>query len=209
MKGMKAFLSATAIFASLGLANAQLSELESTKNGTGTLSFATRSSNTRISQVRVSLRRNGTADIRVAGSDTFSGTWRNDGSRSVRINLDRYGRDRADGSGTIQLDGRGSFREIDLNGKVDGASFRLSFDTNDSSGGGSGDWSQAMRATRNGWGTLRYRTRSSNNQINRLSVDLKRDGGFEIRILSGSNETFKGRWTADYVRLSFAARLAG
>lgn len=196
MKGIKAFLSATALIASLGMAQAQLNELESTKSGRGTLSFATRASTSQVRQVKVSLRRNGSADIRLnVNGDVFTGTWRNDGNRRVRINLDRLGRDRADGSGTIALDGRGSFTDINLNGKADGAAFQFQFDANGGDSGG--DWSQAMRATRNGWGTLRYRTRSSNNQINRMSVDLKRDGGFEIRTLSGDNETFKGRWRAD------------
>jgi hypothetical protein len=197
MKGIKAILSAAVILASLGTVQAQLTELESTKSGTGTLSYRTRSSSAQVRQVRVNLRRNGNAEIRVVGGDTetFTGTWRNDGrSRTVRINIDRMGRDRADGTGTILLDGRGSFTDVDLTGRSDGAAFRLNFDTSGSSGG---DWGEAMRATRNGWGTLRYRTRSSNNQINRLSVDLKRDGGFEIRILSGDNETFRGRWRSD------------
>lgn len=197
MKGIKAILSMTVVLATLGTAQAQLSELESTKSGRGTLGFVSRSSSAQIRQMRVSLRRNGNAEIRIigAGAETFTGTWRNGTNRTVRINIDRMGRDRADGTGTILLDGRGSYTDVRLTGRVGNASFSLQFDVDGSSGGGGGG--QAMRATRNGWGTLKYRTRSSNSQVNRLMVDLKRDGGFEVRIMSGANETFRGRWRAD------------
>src|SRR5437867_2866644 len=108
---------------------AQLQDMDSTRDGSGKLQFRTRSSSSGLSRVKVILKRNGDAEIRVlAGtSATISGKWRNSGDRSVKIEIDRVDRDRADGSGTIEHNGRGEFTRISLSGSVDRTRFDLDF----------------------------------------------------------------------------------
>src|SRR5258708_18999312 len=108
---------------------AQLKDLDSTRDGNGKLQFRTRSSSSGLSRVKVMLRRNGDAEIRVLVGDsaTISGKWRNIGDRSVRIEIDRLDRDRAEGSGTIEHNGRGEFTKISLSGSVERARFDMEF----------------------------------------------------------------------------------
>src|SRR5690349_418983 len=101
-------------------ASCQLRDLSSTEDGQGTLQFRTRSSTAEVRRAYVSLRRNGTAEIRaMSGADeTFYGRWSIENNRECRISIERVGRDRASGGGRVQHDGRGRFTHIDLSGSV-------------------------------------------------------------------------------------------
>lgn len=176
----------------------QLNELRSTKDGSGQLSFRSRSSNSTIRAVTVNLRKDGYAEIRIVqgGSETFTGTWENDGNRQCEISITRVSGDRASGGGTVEHDGRGGLTKVSLDGSVGSA--RYSFDFRAGSSGG-GDWGgdyTEMRATREGTGNLNYRSRSSNSNVNRMTVWLKSNHEFEIKPQPGS-DTFKGRWWTD------------
>jgi hypothetical protein len=62
-------------------------------------------------------------------NETWRGTWRADGNRRARLDIDRMGRDEVNGSGTVDLDSRGSFDRVELNGSGDGTDFSLDFRT--------------------------------------------------------------------------------
>src|SRR5258708_6956059 len=81
--------------ATAGGASAQLQDLDPTRDGNGKLQFRTRSSSSGLSRVKVTLKRNGEAEIRVLGGDSAAiyGKWRNSGDRSVKVEIDRLDRD--------------------------------------------------------------------------------------------------------------------
>ncbi|MBN9501076.1 MAG: hypothetical protein J0H02_04790 [Armatimonadetes bacterium] len=177
-----------------GVAGAQLVDLTSTKDGRGTLRFITRSSTSTINRIRVSLRRDGYAEISVlsGASETFSGRWSNDGSRACRIDIRNVGRDAASGSGYVRHDGRGGITDVTMSGTMRGVRFELDF-----SASGSGGGLTNLSSTREGTGNLKFMARSSNSRVTRLSVNLRSNSDFEIRTLSGVSETWKGRWWQD------------
>lgn len=172
----------------------QLTDLQSSQDGRGTLNYRTRSSNTSVSRAAVNLRRDGQAEIsvRVGANETFSGRWRNDGNRRCRIDIEEVGRDDARGTGWVEHDGRGNFTRIELEGTVGSTRFTLSFSADRNQGGHGPE----INSTRNGRGTLNYRTRSSNSNVNRLTVWLRQNNEFEIRPV-GNQDSFRGRWWND------------
>lgn len=175
----------------------QLNELRSTKDGTGQLSFRSRSSNSTVRVVAVNLRKDGFAEVRIVqgGDETFSGSWKNDGNRRCVISITRLSGDRASGGGTLEHDGRGGLTRVALNGSVGSARYSLDFRASTSGGDWGGDYTE-MRATRDGSGSLTYRTRSSNSNVSRMTIWLKSNHEFEIKPQPGS-DTFRGRWWAD------------
>jgi hypothetical protein len=122
-------------------AGAQLRSLDSTQTGTGTLGYQTRSSSNRISRVRVNLKSDGRAEIRVlSGADeTFSGTWKSGGLTKVFLTIDRVGRNRADGTGQVIHNARGDFETVFCSGNVGHARFDLNFNARDNTRPGHGD----------------------------------------------------------------------
>lgn len=112
--------------------HAQLRELNSTRDGRGTLNFRTRSSSSGVTRAQVILSRNGRAEIRLLGGsrETFRGDWHNESAVTCRIMIDRIGNDIAAGDGTVEHDGRGNFAKIALSGNVSSTRFSLDFSAN-------------------------------------------------------------------------------
>ena len=125
----RSLVSAFALIAVVGAANAQLRDLNSGLEGRGTLKYNSRSSNSEVRRVNVLLRNNGSVEIRLSGGvdETFYGKWINTNPRSVKIEIDRIGRDRAEGSGVVEHDGRGNFTKINFNGNAGRSRFDFDF----------------------------------------------------------------------------------
>lgn len=176
-------------------AHAQLRDLDSTQDGRGTLRFNARSGASDLRRVQVNLRNNGTAEIRLMNGvdEVVQGRWTNQNNRSVRIFIERIGRESATGSGVVEHDGRGSVTKVNLNGNVNRASFNLDFTAGDF---GHDNGFTDLNSTRDGRGTIRFTSRNGSYDTRRAQVSLRRDGSAEIRIMSGHDETFTGRWTS-------------
>lgn len=176
-------------------AHAQLRDLNSTQDGRGTLNYTARRGTFDLSRVQVNLRNNGTAEIRLLNGvdEVVEGRWTNQNNRSVRIYIERIGRNAATGTGVVEHDGRGSITKVNLNGNVNRATFTLDFTAGDF--GHDGGFTD-LNSTRDGRGTIRYTSRNSSFDTRRAQVSLRRDGSAEVRIMSGHDETFFGRWTS-------------
>jgi hypothetical protein len=100
-----------------------------TEHGSGTMTWGSRSSSSNVKTVRVWM----TADHRVqidpspGSNDLMAGHWWRVSDRHVSLDIDRVNGRSATGSGTIVLDGRGSFSHVDVSGRSAGASFDLEF----------------------------------------------------------------------------------
>jgi hypothetical protein len=74
-----------------------------------------------------------TADhrIEVDGSpgtnDLIAGKWWRKSASQIGIDVDRLAGDTASGSGTLTLDGQGSFSRVDISGRYRGSSFAMAF----------------------------------------------------------------------------------
>jgi hypothetical protein len=123
------------------LASAQMRSLDSTRNGNGTLNFASRSSSNRISRVRVYLNSNHRADVVLLSGarETISGTWQSSGLTKVYLTIDKFGGDSATGTGQVVHDARGEFVSVFCSGMVRDRKFDFRFDTDTFIGGGSGN----------------------------------------------------------------------
>jgi hypothetical protein len=122
------------------MASAQLQSLDSTRDGRGTLGYATRVSATTVRRVRVVLRSDHRADITLlsGASERFSGNWRGGGLTKVYMDIDRVGNDPALGTGQIIHDARGEFASLYMSGSVGNRKFEFKFDAEGSVGGGGG-----------------------------------------------------------------------
>ncbi len=193
----------TALAALSAPSAAQLAEMRSTQDGRGTLEFRSRSSANDVQRVSVNLLRSGRAEIVIVrgAQESFRGTWSPDGPRGVRIRIDEVGRDDADGTGSVTLDGRGSFTRVDLSGSVGrNARFSLRFsagnDWGGGSGGGGGQWNtvRSLDRSERGSGNLRWQSRSTSSGFDRIRVRLNTNHEFEIDPSAGISDGVRGRW---------------
>jgi len=118
-----------------------LTELRSTRNGSGTITFLTRASNARATRVTINLLNNNEFEVRVfsGASDSFKGRWWSDSDRVVNLDVDRLGNTYATGSGKVYLDGRGSFDRVTLSGSGSNYRYNLDFSSGDTGPGGDFD----------------------------------------------------------------------
>jgi|LakMenE18May11ns_1017448.scaffolds.fasta_scaffold9787547_2 hypothetical protein len=130
-------MSVVALFA---LANADLKDLYSVREGSGNLQFRSRTSNSDLRKMQVVLKQGGRAEIKIltGTNHTFYGTWRNRNNNSCLINIEDLDRDRAFGTGVVEHDGRGTFTRVNLSGTVSGAQFNLDFNAERWDGGNLG-----------------------------------------------------------------------
>ena len=181
---------------------ADVSELRSTQSGRGDLGYRSRSGSTEVRSVEVYLARNGRMFVRVADGSTprIDGTWRNDGGRSCRIEVDHFGPDRARGNGTVEHDGRGHFSRIRLTGDVGRNRFSLNFDAEGSQSGQSNQGNQAsseFRATKDGNGSMYFTSRPGQIKVTRLTVVLHRNGEFDVSGAIRGMDSYHGQWKPD------------
>lgn len=102
---------------------------DTTAAGQGTLRQA-RYRDERITQIRVTLQRNGEAEIQIEGDMpalTFAGTWSEGLSDSVNLNINQgFGNARVSASGKLYLR-RGEFDRLDIEGRTNGERFAIGF----------------------------------------------------------------------------------
>jgi hypothetical protein len=179
------------------MASAQLLELKSTRDGSGSINYRSRSGAFSVGRAKVSLDRNGTGEIQLSnGSDElFRGTWRNLDSRTVHFEINRLVNDYATGSGRIVHDGRGEVVEINLNGEGRGRSFSFSFSARRTPDRPTSVGRYLMRSEREGQGTARFNdSRTSTNRLNRVLLVLERDGHFQVFVRDGASANVEGTY---------------
>ncbi len=173
------------------MANAQLLDLASSRDGTGSINFGSRSGNLSVGHAKVSLNRNGTAEIQLSnGSDElFRGTWRNMNDRTIRFDIQKLVNDHATGTGTISHDSRGNFTSVALSGQAGRRRFSFDFRASERVD------QRSIRSVREGSGSVNFVTRSTaTSRINRLEAIVNPNGEFEVRALSGASVRVTGRW---------------
>lgn len=109
-------------------AQGRFTGLDTTASGQGTLR-QNRFRDERIAQVRVSLRRNGDAEIQIEGDTTatLTGRWTEDFADSINLNLTRgFGNADLSATGKLYLN-RGRFDRLDIDGRANGERFAVSF----------------------------------------------------------------------------------
>ena len=178
------------------LSLAQLRELKSTRNGDGTLNFGARASNERVSRVTVWLQERGVVGITLAQGvkDTFEGKWRQVNNRRIDFTLTKIGRDSASGSGQIDLDGRGSFTRVSLNGRTGGTPFSFTFSVNDSEENVDLGDAPLINRTEWGQGDWSWGSRASESNVKNVRVRMTSDHRIEIDPSPGSNDSVAGHW---------------
>lgn len=131
MKSIGTLLGLMVIFACGVKASAQgrFAGLDTTASGQGKLRQA-RFRDERITQARVILRRGGEFELQIEGDMprlTFGGTWAEGFSDSINLILNEgFGVARVSASGKLYLR-QGEFDRLDLEGRVNGESFTISF----------------------------------------------------------------------------------
>jgi hypothetical protein len=178
------------------LSSAQLVDLKSTRNGEGSMNFGARASNERVTRVTVWLQERGVIGITLAQGvkDTFEGKWRQVSSRRVDFTLTKIGRDSATGSGHVDLDGRGSFTRVSLNGRTGGTPFSFSFTVNDDGGDIDPGDSPLINRTEWGQGNWNWGSRASESNVKSVRVRMTSDHRIEIDPSPGSNDSVSGHW---------------
>lgn len=120
-----------------------IQSLNTWRNGDGAFVFRSRSGESRVDRLDVNLKRDKTFEIRVRPTmETLYGKWWQESSNTVRLDMDRIGRDPATGQGTLSLIGDTAFNEVRVNGRIGNSDFRLSFSadrTSGNPGGGTSD----------------------------------------------------------------------
>lgn len=166
--------------------------LDQTRSGTGTLRYLDDRNRERLTKARVVLTRRGDFEITVYSRNSnwrYVGTWKYANDSDVRLTLaDGAGQSKQSGTGSVHSDFRGGFSSIEINGKANGRSFTLDFRA-DSSGGGDWELIDTVRGEGliNGPGSEDYNLRKA-------SVNLYRNGTFEIVLESNRNHIYQGRW---------------
>lgn len=189
--------------------------LDVKENGRGTLLYEARRRPADLERLQVRLFSDGTMMIRpLSGPDVeFKGRWWNDGRDRARIRIERVGRERANGDGYVELDGRSSFDRVSLSGRAGRDDFRLNFSTRD------GRWDDRrdrweddryndprtytgpidISRTHNNRGVMRYGGHAV--ELNRAHVKVHRNGTFEITYWGDRSESLSGTWTNERGRL--------
>lgn len=165
--------------------------LDQTRSGTGTLRYLDDRNRERVNKARVVLTRRGDFEITVYGRSTwrYLGTWRYANDSDVRLTLtDGTGQSKQSGTGTVHSDFRGGFSSIEIDGKADGRNFSLDFRADNNGGDG---WE--LFDTVRGEGLING-PKDEDYVLKKASVNLYRNGTFEIILESNRSHTYYGRW---------------
>lgn len=165
--------------------------LDQTRTGTGTLRYLDDRSRERLNKARVVLTRRGDFEITIYGRSTwrYLGTWRYANDSDVRLTLtDGTGKSKQSGSGIVHSDFRGGFSSIEITGKADGRNFTVDFRADNTGGGG---WE--LFDTVRGEGLING-PKDEDYTLRKASVNLYRNGTFEIVLESNRSHTYYGRW---------------
>jgi hypothetical protein len=167
----------------------------------------------KLDEATVELRDNGYAEIAVhsfRGVYRFKGTWRPSSGKQVAITInDAYGESGANAAGWISIDGA-SFDRIELDGRNGvGGKIAVSFNATGPGRPPQSDWS-GLDSTPGGAGDWQYDR--SRDTIDRVTVEMRRDGTGEIRFRARGSVRLLGRWSdlrPDSVRFDVTGGLDG
>lgn len=183
----------------------RLDQLQVTSQGNGVLRLDNRSYN--LNQTSVNLQQNGQASIALRGqiNTTLIGRWSGSIGRQVNLQITR-GFDRANtsGNGVLYLSNDFEIERLEISGVTGRSTYVVSF-----SASGRDPGRGEVRSSARGRGQFRLGF-SPPSLVNRVDVELRRNGDAMIRAMGGTDVTLRGRWAsgrAGAVQLEITAGL--
>jgi hypothetical protein len=150
----------------------------------------------KLDEATVELRDGGYAEIAVhsfRGVYRLRGSWRPSSGKQVALTItEAYGESGANAAGWISIDGA-TFDRIEIDGRNGvGGKLAVSFNASGPGRPPQPDWS-GLDSTRGGAGDWQYGR--SRDTLDRVTVELRRDGTGEIRFRSRGPVRLSGRWS--------------